>query len=45
MKRFNKLFPSLRNAIQWKDKIDLNEKYVIPMHRKDCWTDKWMEEP
>jgi hypothetical protein len=22
-----------------------NERYVIPMHRKDCWTNKWMKDP
>ena len=45
MSRFNKFFPSLRNGIQWKDKADLKDKYVIPMHRQDCWTNKRMQEP
>ena len=22
-----------------------NERYVIPMHRKNFWTNKWMQEP
>jgi hypothetical protein len=23
----------------------INERYVIPMHRKDFWTNKWMQDP
>jgi hypothetical protein len=22
-----------------------HERYVIPMHRKDVWTNKWMQDP
>ena len=22
-----------------------NERYVIPMHRKNDWTNKWMQDP
>jgi hypothetical protein len=22
-----------------------NDRYVIPMHRKNVWTDKWMQDP
>jgi hypothetical protein len=22
-----------------------NERYVIPMHRKNVWTNKWMQDP
>jgi hypothetical protein len=22
-----------------------NERYVIPMHRKNVWTKKWMQDP
>ena len=22
-----------------------SERYVIPMHRKNVWTNKWMEDP
>jgi hypothetical protein len=22
-----------------------NERYVIPMHRKNFWTDQWMQDP
>ena len=22
-----------------------NERYVIPMHRENVWTEKWLEEP
>jgi hypothetical protein len=25
------------------DKV--NERYVIPMHRKNFWTNKWMQDP
>ena len=23
----------------------VNERYVIPMHRKNFWTNKWMQDP
>jgi hypothetical protein len=23
----------------------INERYVIPMHRKNVWTNKWMQDP
>ena len=45
MNKFNKFFPSLRNGMQMKDKVQLNERYVIPMNRPDCWTNKRMQEP
>jgi hypothetical protein len=22
-----------------------NDRYVIPMHRKNVWTNKWMQDP
>jgi hypothetical protein len=22
-----------------------NERYVIPMHKKNVWTNKWMQDP
>ena len=22
-----------------------NERYIIPMHRKNVWTNKWMQDP
>jgi hypothetical protein len=22
-----------------------NDRYVIPMHRKNCWTNRWMQDP
>jgi hypothetical protein len=22
-----------------------SERYVIPMHRMNCWTNKWMQDP
>ena len=41
--------PSLKSrALLDKRKIDMNrnsERYVIPMHRKDVWTNKWMQDP
>jgi hypothetical protein len=43
--------PSLETRPQLEERVDLNkfdrnrEKYVIPMHRKNFWTNKWMQEP
>ena len=48
---FNILCPSLRAREKLEDKFDLSkanrneERYVIPMHRKNFWTNKWMQEP
>jgi hypothetical protein len=48
---FNRLCPNLKAREQLKDKVDLSklngneERYVIPMHRKSFWTNKWMQEP
>jgi len=48
---FNRLCPSLKARAQLKERVDLSkfngneEIYVIPMHRKSFWTDKWMQEP
>jgi hypothetical protein len=46
---FGKFCPSLKNRAQLDEKIfDMtrsnknSERYVIPMHRKNVWTNKWM---
>jgi hypothetical protein len=47
---FNRFFPSLKARAQLKGRFDLSkfnrneEIYVIPMHRKNFWTNKWMQE-
>jgi hypothetical protein len=48
---FNRLCPILKAREQLKEKDDLSkfngneERYVILMHRKNFWTNKWMQEP
>jgi hypothetical protein len=48
---FNRFCPSLKAREQLKERVDLSkfngneERYVIPMHRKSFWTNKWMQEP
>jgi hypothetical protein len=49
---FDRLCPSLRNrALIDERKFDMNrsnkynDRYVIPMHRKNVWTNKWMQDP
>jgi hypothetical protein len=48
---FNRFCPSLKARAQLKERVDLSkfngneERYVIPMHRKSFWTNKWMQEP
>jgi hypothetical protein len=48
---FDRFFPSLETRAQLEEIVDLNkfdrhrEKNVIPMHRKNFWTNKWMHEP
>ena len=48
---FNRLCPSLKARAQLEESVDLSkanrndEIYVIPMHRKNFWTNKWMQEP
>jgi hypothetical protein len=44
--------PSLKTRAQLEERrYDLNrsyrngERYVIPMHRKNFWTNKWMQDP
>jgi hypothetical protein len=48
---FNRFCPSMKDRVQLKERVDLSkfngneERYVIPMHRKSFWTNKWMQEP
>ena len=45
---FDKLYPSLKTrALIDERKFDMNisDRYVIPMHRKNVWTNKWMQDP
>ena len=48
---FDRFFPSLKTRAPLEERNDLNkfdrnrERYVIPMHRKNFWTNKWMQEP
>ena len=43
--------PSLKTRAWLKERVDLNrfdrdsERYVILVHRKDFWTNKWMQDP
>jgi hypothetical protein len=45
---FNRFFPSLKARGKLKERVDLSkfnggeERYIIPMHRKRFWTNKWM---
>jgi hypothetical protein len=46
---FYRLGPSLKTRAQLEERrYDMNrsdrnsERYVIPMHIKNCWTNKWM---
>jgi hypothetical protein len=49
---FDRFGPSLKTRAQLEERrFDLNkfdrdsERYVIPMHRKNFWTNKWMQDP
>ena len=49
---FDGFCPSLKTRAPLEERIyDMNrsdrtsERYVIPMHRKNCWTNKWMQDP
>jgi hypothetical protein len=45
---FDRFYPSLKpRALIDERKFDMNrsDKYVIPMHRKNVWTNKWMQDP
>jgi hypothetical protein len=50
--RSNRFFPSLKTRAQLEERrLDMSrsdknsEIYVIPMHRKNVWTNKWMHDP
>jgi hypothetical protein len=45
---FDRFCPSLKTrALIDERKIDMNrsDKYGIPMHRKNVWTNEWMQDP
>jgi hypothetical protein len=49
---FDRFYPRLKNrALIDERRIDMSrsdknsERYVIPMHRKNVWTNKWMQDP
>ena len=49
---FDIFYPSLKTrAFIDERKFDMNrshkcnDRYVIPMHRKNVWTNKWMQDP
>jgi hypothetical protein len=49
---FNTIYPSLKTrALIDERRLDMsrsdknNDRYVIPMHRKNVWTNKWMHDP
>jgi hypothetical protein len=49
---FDRFCPSLKTrALIDERRFDMsrsdknNERYVIPMHRKNVWTNKWMQDP
>jgi hypothetical protein len=48
---FERFCPSLKTRAQLEERVDLNksnrnrERYVIPMHKKNFWTNKWIQEP
>jgi hypothetical protein len=48
----DKFCPSLKTRAHLEERrFDMNrsdgnnERYVIPMHRKNVWTNKWMQDP
>ena len=50
--KFYRFCPSLKTRAQLEERrFEMNrsdrsnERYVIPMHRKDFWTNKWMQDP
>jgi hypothetical protein len=49
---FDRFFPSLKTRAQLEERrYEMNrsdrnsERCVIPMHRKNIWTNKWMQDP
>jgi hypothetical protein len=49
--KFDRLCHGLKARVQLEEIFDRNkfdknrERYVIPMHRKNFWTNKWMQKP
>ena len=48
---FDKFCPSLKTRVYIEERrFDMNrsdrnnERYVIPMHRKNVWTNKWIQD-
>jgi hypothetical protein len=42
---FDKFCPSLKTSAQLEERIfymSISDRYVIPMHKKNVWTNKWM---
>jgi hypothetical protein len=49
---FDKFYSNLKTRARLEERrFDMNrsnrnnERYVIPMHRKNVWTNKWMQDP
>jgi hypothetical protein len=48
---FNRFCSSLKARVQQEERANISkanineERYVIPMHRKNFWTNNWMQEP
>jgi hypothetical protein len=49
---FDKIYPSLKTMELIDERIfdmsrydNNSERYVIPMHRENVWTNKWMQDP
>jgi hypothetical protein len=49
---FDKFCPSLKTRVKLEERIfdmsrsdENSERYVIPMHRKNVWTNKWTKDP
>jgi hypothetical protein len=48
---FDRFCLSLKDRVQLEERVDMNEfdrnkeRYAIPMHRKNFWTNNWMQEP
>jgi hypothetical protein len=48
---FDRSCPSLKTRARLEERVDMNkfdrvsQRYVIPMHRNNFWTNKWMKDP
>jgi hypothetical protein len=45
---FDKFCPSLKIRAQLEERrfdMSIFDRYVIPMHRNNVWTNKWMQDP